>query len=310
MPIKILITPRSLTKEGHPDLRRLTEAGYELVFSLPGKQPGEEELLRLLPGCAGYLAGVEPVTARVLEAAQGLRAISRNGTGVDNIDLEAAKRLGIAVLRAEGANARGVAEFAVGLMFALARSVPFSDHVLKRGEWERRKGMELLGKTLGVVGCGRIGRQVAEMALGLGMQVVAYDLLPDPMFQPSSQFRYSSLDALLASADVLTLHAPPLPGSRPLLDSTALAKTRRGVLIINTARHDLIDPDALLTALDSGQVAGAAIDVFDREPPAGSPLAAHDRVIATPHVGGFTEESVGRSVGAAVTNLLDCLGPN
>jgi D-3-phosphoglycerate dehydrogenase / 2-oxoglutarate reductase len=304
---KILITPRSLTKDGHPDLARLTAAGYELVLSSPGKQPGEEELLRLVPGCVGWLAGVETISARVLEAAKGLRAISRNGTGIDNIDRAAAERLGIRILRAEGANARGVAELAIGLVFALARSIPFSDRVLKSGEWERRKGMELLGKRLGVVGCGRIGRLVAEIALGLGMDVLGYDVMPDARFRPPERFRFTSLDELLSASHVVTLHCPPLPDGRPLIDAGALARMRKGALLVNTARYDLIDAEALTAALASGHVAGAAIDVFDREPPTGNPLVTSDRVIATPHIGGFTEESVDRAVGVAVTNLLESL---
>ena len=301
---KILITPRSLTKEPHPDLDRLRAAGYSLVFCSAGQQPSEDELLALLPGCVGYLAGVEPVTACVLEAASGLRIISRNGTGVDNIDLEAAGRLGIHIARAEAANARGVAELAIGLLLALARSIPFSDRALKAGGWQRRKGMELLGKTLGVVGCGRIGRQVAEMALGLGLDVLAYDVVPQRSFRPSERFRFAALEELLTQSHAITLHCPAIGGGRPVVDGPALAKMRKGVLLVNTARADLIDSTALAAALASGQVAGAAIDVYDQEPPRDNPLVAHDRVIATPHIGGFTDESVDRAVEAAVTNLL------
>ncbi len=304
---KILITPRSLTKEGHPAFRALTDAGFELVFSTPGKQPSEEELLRLLPGCVGYLAGVEPVSARVLESAVGLRVISRNGTGVDNIDLAAAERLGIAVCRAEGANARGVAELTIGLVLALARSVPLGDRSVKAGAWERRLGMELEGKTLGLVGCGQIGRIVARLALGLGMRVVAYDVVCDPGFSPGAAFRYAPLDEVLEQSDVLSLHCPAQPGARPLLDSAAFARMRRGVLVVNTARASLIDYAALRRALADGQVAGAALDVFEPEPPAGNEPVESDRVIATPHIGSYTRQSVDRLVGIAVDHLLEHL---
>ncbi len=298
---RVLVTPRSVTKGGHPALARIEAAGHEVVFCTPGQQPDEAELLRLLPGCEGYLAGVEPITARVLEAAAGLRVVSRNGTGIDNIDLAAAERLGISVCRAEGANARGVAELTLGLILALARSIPFSDAALKKGGWERRKGIELIGRRLGVVGCGRIGRTVAEFGLALGMEVVAYDVCPPPSLMPPG-FRYASLDEVLAQADVLTLHCPPL--GRPLIDADALGRMKPGVLIVNTARHELIDADALLAALERGTVAGAAIDVYAKEPPGCDPLASHPRVIATPHIGGFTEESVDRAVDTAVENLL------
>ncbi|MDD5675353.1 MAG: hypothetical protein PHC61_14375, partial [Chitinivibrionales bacterium] len=139
---KILVTPRSLTRSGHPILTRLEKAGYEIVFSPAGKQPEEADLLRLAPGCVGWLAGVEKIPANVLEAAKELRVISRNGTGVDAVDVSAAARLGIAVLRAEGANAFGVAELAMGLLFAIVRAIPFSDHHLKEGGWERKEGIE------------------------------------------------------------------------------------------------------------------------------------------------------------------------
>lgn len=306
---RILITPRSLTHGSHPALRRLQEAGFELVFCTPGKQPDEKELLRLLPGCVGFLAGVEKVSQRVLEAAPGLRVISRNGVGVDNVDLAAAKRLGISVRLAVGANARGVAELAMALILALARWVPFSDQVVKAGGWERRKGIELAGKTLGLVGCGSVGRLVANLALGFGMKVLACDVMPDPAFAPSPDFRYAPFEELLGASDVISLHCPATADGKPLLDAAALSRMKKGVLLVNTARAGLVDNAALAAALQSGQVAGAATDVFTTEPPAGDPLVVSDRVIATPHIGGFTEESVDRAVELAVDNLLAELKP-
>ena len=304
----ILITPRSVTERGHPALGRLRDAGWEVRFCTRGKQPAEAELLQLLPDCVGYLAGVEPISARALEAAQQLKVIARNGTGVDNIDLAAAERLGIRVCRAEGANAQSVAELAIGLLFSLARSVPFSDRGIKAGGWERRLGIELSGKTLGVVGCGRIGRIVAQLALGVGLRVLAYDVVPDAAFAPAAAFRYASLDEVLSQSDVISLHAPPAPDGRPLLDSAAVAKLRCGTLVVNTARAGLVDAEALLAALANGQVAGLALDVFDVEPPADRRLASHDRVIATPHIGSYTRESVDRLVDVAVDHLLRELG--
>ena len=139
---KILVTPRSLTKEGDPALDLLTNEGFEIVFSTPGSMPQEDELIRLLPGCVGYLAGVEQITAAVLETAADLKVISRNGTGINAIDLQAAQRLNIEIMRAEGANARGVAELTLGMILGLIRSIPFSDAHMKREVWERRKGLE------------------------------------------------------------------------------------------------------------------------------------------------------------------------
>jgi D-3-phosphoglycerate dehydrogenase / 2-oxoglutarate reductase len=302
---KILVTPRSLTAGQHPVALRLREAGYEVVCSAAGKQPGEEELLRLLPGCVGYLAGVEPITARVLEAAAGLKVISRNGVGINNIDLAAAKRLGIVVCKAVGANARGVAELTIAHILALARWLPLSDRGIKAGGWERRKGVELEGKTLALIGCGHVGRMVARFALALDMKVLAYDVLPDTTFAPSRDFSFVSLNEALEKSDFISLHCPPLPDGKPLLDSAVLGRLRRGAFLINTARAELVDGQALLAAIRSGQVAGAAIDVFATEPPpAGDPLLASDRVIASPHIGGFTDESVDRAAYVAADNLL------
>lgn len=306
---RILVTPRSLTAHGHPALGRLGAAGFEVVLGPPGRQPTEAELLALLPGCTGYLAGVEPVGVRVLAGAPALRAIARNGVGIDNIDLAAAAARGIAVLRAEGANSRGVAELALGLMLALARALPAADAALKSGAWSRREGLELEGRTLGLFGCGRIGQTVATLGGALGMSVVAHDPFAPASFAPGPFFRLAAPETVLREADVLSLHCPPRSDGTPLLDTRTLALLKPGVLIVNTARFDLLDRDAMLAALESGRVGGLALDVFAQEPPVDHELLRHPRVIATPHIGGFTRESVDRAVTAAIDRLLHVLAP-
>lgn len=304
---KILVTPRSLTKGGHPALELLKKAGYEVVFSTPGKQPDEDELMRLLPDCVGYLAGVEKVSSKVLEAAKGLKVISRNGTGVDNIDLEAAARLGVRICRAEGANAMGVAELTIGLMFALVRLIPFHDDMMKKGKWERRKGCELRGRTLGLIGCGQIGKEVALRALGLGMEVLAYRRNPDRSFSPSEKFRWVTFDELVERSHIISLHLPATTTGEPVITSGVIARMKKGVYLINTARASLIDEKAVLNALDDGQIAGFATDVYSEEPPKDLTLVKHERIISTPHLGGFTDESVDRATEEAVRNLLNSL---
>jgi phosphoglycerate dehydrogenase-like enzyme len=303
----VLITPRSLTKDGHPALDLLKESGHRLVFAAPGKQPSEEELCRLLPGCAGYLAGVEKISAESLESAGDLRVISRNGSGVDNIDLEAAKRLGIEVFKAEGANANGVAELTLGLIFSLTRAVAFHDQKMKNKVWERRKGIELAGRTLGLVGCGRIGKLVAGRALGLGLSVIAFDLCPDRSFCPSDKFSWISFGDVLKKADIISLHVPVSPGEKPVITEQVISKMKRGVYVINTSRAGLIDENAVIAALDDNHIQGLATDVYNCEPPDMLDLVMHNRVIATPHIGGFTEESIERATKIAVENLLKCL---
>ena len=304
MPGRIAVTPRSLSAAGHPALDRLRQRGYDVIFPAPGKTPSEDDLLSSIPGCVGWLAGVEPISNRVLDAAGDLKVISRNGTGVDNIDLASAKARGIAVERAMGANARGVAELAIGMLFAAFRHVPWSDARLHAGRWERRIGTEVRGRTLGVIGCGAIGREVARLALGLDMQVLAYD--PYPVNDvAASGFRFAPLDDVLRGSAAVTLHCPPR--DRPILDHAAIAAMRDNAVVINTARAELVDDAAMLDALNTGRISAYATDVFHREPPEPSELLAHDRVITTPHIGGYTEESIERATEAAIENLLKVL---
>jgi D-3-phosphoglycerate dehydrogenase len=303
---KIAVTPRSLSRGGHPALAPLTQAGFELVFPAPGQQPTVEQLQQSLPGCVGYLAGVEPIPAELLRLCPNLKVISRNGVGVDNIDLPTAQAMGIVVERAVGGNARGVAELAIGLMLAGLRQIPWSDKQLKTEGWARQKGIEVKGRTLGVIGCGQIGKYVVEMALGLGMVARAYDLYPDPTFTPPGDFAFVSLDELLGQADVISLHAPP--SEKPLIDAATIAQMKDGAFLINTARAGLVDEAALLAALEKGKLRGFATDVFHTEPPEMTPLLRHNRVIVTPHAGGFTEESIERATEGAVSNLLKILG--
>lgn len=305
---RIIVTPRSLSLGGHPLLERITAAGFELVFPSPGRQPSEAELAAALPDAVGYLAGVEWVSAGLLSVAVRLKVISRNGTGVDNVDLDAARRAGITVCRAEGANARGVAELAFGHVLAAARSIPRADAALKAGRWAREKGLELEGKTLGVIGCGRIGRLMARFGLAFDMRVLGFDVHLDPSLAPPG-LREAPLAELLRESDVLTLHCPPPASGEPLLDRAAIATLRPGAIVVNTARQGLVDETAMAAALCDGHVRAYTIDAFDAEPPTDWSLVSSLQVIATPHVGGFTDESVDRATSMAVDNLLEALGP-
>jgi D-3-phosphoglycerate dehydrogenase len=304
----ILITPRSLTTDGLAsiaELTPLTEAGFELVSSAPGRVPTEAELLELTASCVGWLAGVEPISGRVLRTASNLRVISRNGVGVDNIDLDAAARRGIQIARAPGANARGVAELALGLMLSALRRIPQADRVLRGGGWQRAQGRELASCTVGLVGLGRIGRTLADLLTGVGATVIAHD----PMVAPDAGLGIPlvELDELLDASNVVSLHVPAQPGSAPLLGARELTRLPRHAVLINTARASLVDEVAVLDALSTGQLGCYAVDVFETEPPPPSPLHQHDGVILTPHLGGYTAESVQRATRDAVSNLLAAL---
>lgn len=298
----ILITPRSLSKGGHPELRRLSEAGFTIKTPWPGMQPSEEQLLRELPSCVGYLAGVEKISRRVLTAAASLQIISRFGVGVDNIDLATTKDLGIEVAVATGANSQGVAELALSLIFNGMRTIAMSNSILKTGQWKREMGMEIAGKTLGIVGCGNIGKRLAVLALALGMRVIAHDLYEDPEMGARENFSYSDLPTLLSQSDFISLHTPL--GEQPLLSRESLTQLKGSTIVVNTARAGLVDHAAMVEALDNGLVSSYLTDVFDVEPLVLNELYRHERVILTPHIGGYTKESVARTVEASVDAIL------
>lgn len=301
---RILVTPRSLKTADHPALAPLRDAGFDIVIPSPGAMPGADVLKAALPGCRGWLAGVEKITADILSAATDLRIISRNGVGVDNVDLEAAKARNIDVANTPGANARGVAELAMGLVFAVARGIPFCDASIKTGGWDRRQGVELEGATLGVVGTGQIGKILVRMALGLGMKAVGYDLYPDRTFAPGD-FRYVEPAELARAADAVSVHIPG--GDKPFIDAAFLAAMKKNALLVNTARASAVDGDAVLAALDDGKLFGYGVDAFDAEPPGTTALTAHPRVVCTSHIGGFTAESVMRAAERAARNIVEAL---
>ena len=233
------------------------------------------------------------VTAKLLALAPRLKVVGRAGIGVENIDVAAATAQGVIVMNTPFGNSITTAEHAIALMFALARQIPAAHASARAGRWERSRfiGIELTGKTLGIIGCGTIGAIVAERATGLRMHAAVFD----PFLSPERAFALGvekvELDVLLAKADIITLHAPLTGQTREILNAANLAKTKRGVRIVNCARGGLIDEAALLDALDSGQVAGAALDVFVTEPPEDNPLTRHQNVVCTPHLGASSLEA-------------------
>ena len=233
------------------------------------------------------------VTAKLIEQATKLKVVGRAGIGVDNVDLPAASAKGIIVMNTPYGNAITTAEHALSMMMALARQIPRADQSTQQGKWEKSRfmGVELFNKTLGLIGCGNIGSIVADRALGLKMKVLAYDPYLSPERAVEIGVDKVDLDSLLSRADVISLHTPLTDKTRNILDATALNKTRKGVRIINCARGGLVDEAALRAALDSGHVAGAALDVFETEPATDNPLFGYENVICTPHLGASTSEA-------------------
>ena len=249
------------------------------------------------------------VTADVLQHCGTLRAIGRAGTGVDNIDLTAATEKGVVVMNTPGGNSVAAAELTLSLLLALARNVPQANADLRAGRWERKKymGTEVAGKTLGVIGLGRIGREVARMAQGFRMNVVGYDPFVTAEVAANFGVCYAELDELVASADFITLHLPRTEETHHLIGRERLAKVKPGCCIVNCARGGLIDEPALFEALEDGRVAGAALDVFETEPPTDRRLVDHPRVVSTPHLGASTREAqlrVGTEIAGKIRDFI------
>jgi D-3-phosphoglycerate dehydrogenase len=276
-----------------PGLDLLRQAGIELDERHGLKGPALQEALRAADGV--IVRSGTTVTAELLEDPGKLRAVVRAGVGVDNIDVAAATRRGIVVMNTPGGNTVSTAEHTITLLMALARGIPAADASLRQGKWERSKfvGTQLAGKTLGILGLGRIGREVARRALGLDMKVVGLDpfLAPDRAAQLGIE-SVPDLDALLPRCDFLSVHVPGGPETRDLITAAHLARLPRGARVLNCARGGIINEQALVEALQSGHLAGAALDVFAQEPPPGDhPLLKMPNVVLTPHLGASTVEA-------------------
>lgn len=303
--MKVLVTPTSFQPgSGNPFLTALQNRGYDLVFN-PARRPlTQEELIPLIADCDGYIAGLDFITERVLQAAKRLKVVSRYGVGCDRVDIDAAKKLGIAVTNTPGVNSEAVAELTMALILDVARKTPYLDAQTKRGQWVRSTGSELLGKTIGIVGLGAIGKRVARCAKGFGMNVIAYDPFIQEDYCQANGIDACDLPELLAGSDVISLHLPLNEETRHIINADAIASMRDGVILVNASRGALIDEDAAYEALKSGKLAGLGLDAFEMEPPTGSPLLTLDNVVATPHTGAHTVEATRNMAASSVDNLI------
>jgi D-3-phosphoglycerate dehydrogenase / 2-oxoglutarate reductase len=303
---KILIAD-SISPRGVDELAR--DNSLEVVIKTGLSEP---DLIQIIPEFSAIIVRSQTkVTAKILNAGTQLRVVGRAGVGVDNVDVETATRRGIVVLNAPGGNTVSTAEHAFSLLLCVARKIPQADATVRGGSWDRKnlEGVELYNKTLGIIGMGRIGSELSRRAIAFGMRVVAYDPYLSAARARSLQVELvDELDDLLANSDFISLHTPLTAETRYLLDATRLQKTKRGVRIINCARGGLIEEVALAEALRSGQVAAAALDVFEAEPlPADSPLRNLANLVLTPHLGASTaeaQESVGIEIAQSVRAVL------
>lgn len=296
---RVLVTSW-LVEADDPALDVLRDAGHEVIMGRTPRPCTEEYMLDAIKGIDGVVAGSDCYNARVVEVADRLKVIVRVGVGYDTIDVAAATAKGIVVGTTPGTNDRAVADYAFGLMLAIARQIPTNDRTVKAGRWDRPSGVDVNNKTLGIVGLGAIGRNVARRARGFDMRVLAYDVVQNPDFAAAHNVEFSDLDTIFQTADFVTLHAPSTPETRGLVNAARLKSMKAGAYLINTARGDLIDMDALDTALKERWIAGAALDVFPKEPPIGTPLAELENAILSPHVAGMSVEA------NAAASLMAC----
>ena len=303
---KLLITTSSFGGKDDAALTVLRDAGYEAVLNPFGRTLTEPEITALLAEHrpAGLIAGLEPLTRPVLQSAVShLKVVSRCGTGVDNVDLAAAKELGIAVLNTPAAPAEAVAELSLGLILALIRNVVAHDQMVRAGTWKKRMGLLLSEITVGIVGLGRVGKRVAAILRPLGTKVIATDVMPDHDWIAAHGVSLMSLPQLLAASDIVSLHLPYASGElHRLMNAERIAAMRPGSFLINTSRGALIDEQAVSEALHSGHLAGAAIDTFEQEPYTGLLLQAPN-VILSPHAGSYARATRNRMELEAAQNL-------
>jgi phosphoglycerate dehydrogenase-like enzyme len=303
---KILITPTAFRDGRGPWRPVLEQAGFELVMpEVDATQLGPAALIELVRGIDGVLASVELYSRPVL-AATKLRAISRVGVGYDSIDVAAATDHGVAVAITPGTNHDSVAEQAIALITGIFRDLPLRDRQIREGKWHRSTVRRLAGNTLGLLGLGRIGKAIVPRAEGLGLKVIAYDPYPDRVFADKHGVRLMTLDEVLATADIVSLHLPCTAETTDLINAVSLKKMKRGAVLVNTARGGLVDEQALAAALTSGQLSAAGLDVFKTEPlPADSPLLRMDNVVLAPHMGGLDQTALDAMSQLAAQCLVD-----
>ncbi len=286
----------------------LEQFASEIVCNPYNRPLMADELIPLLEGVDGYIAGVDDVSARVIDKAPStLKVISRYGVGYDQVDIKACGQRGIVVTNTPGANAESVADLAFGLMLSVARQIPYADEQTKRGGWPRITGLELYGKTLGIIGLGAIGKGVARRAKGFSMRVLAYDPAIDEAFCRQYGVEISSIEEVLSKSDFISLHLPLKDETKHIINSNTISMMKDGAILINTARGGLVDEQAVYRALKAGKLRGFGTDVFEVEPPGKSPLFEFKNVVVTPHMGSSTVEAINAMANLAVKNLIDVL---
>lgn len=297
---KVFISTSSFGVYDVSPLEELRQAGFEVELNPFGRKMTEEEAATSFNNIDYLIAGTEPITGRVIQACPELRIISRCGTGTGNIDMEAAGRKGIRIFNTPDGPTEAVAELTVGLMLDLLRNISLSDRNMRSGKWEKNMGGLLKGRKVGIIGFGRIGRRVASILGGFGAELLYFDPgVPDGR----GAAKAGSFEEILAGSDLLTIHIPHRPGEKSLITAKEISLMKKNALIVNTSRGGVVEEKALVEAIKNGRIAGAAVDVYDKEPYCG-PLSELEKVVLTPHIGSYARESRIKMERQAVMNLI------
>ena len=306
--MKVLITSNSFGKFD-PRPREFMEAlGWEVTGNRYHHIMNEEEMMGEVPGLDAIILGSDTVSKKVLEKADHLKIISRYGVGIDNIDLEEAKKRNIEVTITRNCNTEAVADYALGLMLAVTRHICNVDANLKKGVWKKETGLNLCHKTVGVIGLGSIGRQVVKRLKGFDCRILGYDKFPDEKYCQENEIEFMEPGEIFRKADIITLHAPGNPDGTPLIGEKELSSMNEHTILINTARASLVDEEALIRALRERRIYGYGTDVFSGEPHINENFKKLDNVVLSPHTAAVSIEAVNRMTCCAVDNILNYFG--
>jgi len=304
MTYKILVTSRSFGQVSEEPIKLLEQNNCSIDFKKESGLYGEEDFLKVIGEYDAVIVGADHMTAKVIEAGKKLKIICKHGAGVDNIDCEKAKEMGIPVTNVPATNSDAVADFAFGLILNIARKISANAFEVKRGKWNKDIGVDVCKKTLGIIGCGAIGRRVAKRGQGFDMRVLGYD----PYVKESanlSNIELVDLETLIKESDFISIHVPLTPDTRNLISSKEMHQMKKGAFIINTARGGIVDENALYQFLTNGHLGGAALDVTEQEPiQSDSPLLKLDNVIITSHIASYSKESLNAVSMACAKNII------
>jgi D-3-phosphoglycerate dehydrogenase len=302
----VLVSTSSFARYDISPIKTLESRGYDVVLNPYGRTLKSDELISLASECVGIVAGTEKYGKEVIEKLPKLKVISRCGTGLDSIDSNAANSHSISIRNTPEAPTQAVAELTVGLILDISRKISLMDRNIRNGKWNKKMGQLLSGKTIGIVGLGRIGLRVAEILNSFNVLIIGYDLSPKMSFLKKTEIQLVTMEKLLKKSDIITIHIPYSAEAYHFIDVERLKSMKKGAILINTSRGGIVDEEALYAYLKNGHLSGAAIDTFEKEP-YGGPLKELNNIVLTPHIGSYAKEARIEMEMQAVENLIEAL---